>query len=229
MDDQGEDQQAAAANAAAANVVPQVMNAAAIQALVQQAVQAAMAGMQAQQQQQANNPPNPPAPAPFALVPGDGNANVPWNFTTGDGLKLFQAATRPLDTKYDGSVGKLQYFLDAIQNRAETYGMAGVLRVNVAPIGAPDDYRSLTVEYGAITAAQVQAHALTYQAQDNRQRQSAAVLLTLLKQSVAPETLDELKQKDFKVTVNIAGVAIQREDGPMMLYKLIDMAGRRGD
>ena len=105
MDDQGE-VQAAAANAA---VAPQVMDAAAIQALIDQAVQAAL------QQQQAN-PVVPVAPpvqqAAFALVPGDGDTNVPWNFTTGDGLKLFQAATKPLETKYDGSISKLQYFLD---------------------------------------------------------------------------------------------------------------------
>ena len=201
MEDQGEDVQAV--NPAP----PQMMNAAQVQALVQQAVQAAMAGMQ--QQQPANIPANPPQAqaqpgvVPFALVPGDGNANVPWNFTTGDGLKLFQAATRPLETKFDGSVGKLQYFLDAIQNRAETYGMAGILKVNVAAIGAPNDYRNLTVEYGAITAIQMQTHAQTYQALDNRERQSAAVLLTLLKQSIAPETLDELKQKDFRVTVHL--------------------------
>ena len=224
MADQGEAVQQAAG--AAANVAPQVLDAAAIQALIDQAVQAALQQQQANQQQQQANPVAPPAPVQqpaFALVPGDGHANRPWDFTTGDGLKLFQAATKPLETKYNGSVDKLQYFLDAIQNRAETYGMAGVLRVNVAAAGAPDDHRSLTVEYGAITAIQMQTHAQTYQALDNRARQSAAVLLTLLKQSIAPETLDELKQKDFKVTVNVGGVHVQREDGPMMLFKLIDM------
>lgn len=122
MADQGRAQPAAGA----------VMDAAAIQLLVQQAVQAAIGAIQ-QQQQPAPQQQQQQAAAPaFALVPGDGNANVPWNFSTGDGLKLFQAATRPLETKYDGSMDKLQYFLDAIQHRAETYGMAEVLQVNVA-------------------------------------------------------------------------------------------------
>ena len=66
MEDQGPPQPPAGAGA--------VMDQAAIQALVQQAVQAALAGFvpQLQQQQAAPPPPvNQPAPA-FALVPGDG-------------------------------------------------------------------------------------------------------------------------------------------------------------
>ena len=106
------------------------MDAAAIQAIVQQAVQAALANM--------GNPPAPVVPqqAPaFALVPGDGDPNTPWNFTSGDGLKLFQAATKPLDTKFDGTSGKLQYFLDAIHDRANTYGLSAVLRIDVGVLG----------------------------------------------------------------------------------------------
>ena len=212
--------------AAAQQPAGAVMDAAAIQALVQQAVQAAIGAivpqLQQQQQQQQQQPPQQPANA-FALVPGDGDANVPWNFTSGDGLKLFQAATRSMETKYDGTMSKLQYFLDAVQHRAETYGMAEILKINVAPAGVAADYRSLTMEYGAITEAQMMAHAGSYQNQDNRARQSAAVLLTFLKQSIKPETLDELKQKEYKVSVLVNGAQIDREDGPMMLYKLIDM------
>ena len=192
-----------------------VMNAAAIQALVQQAVQAAIGAIQQQQQQPAHQ--QQPAPA-FALVPGDGDPNTPWDFTSGDGLKLFQAATKPLDTKFDGTNGKLQYFLDAIHDRANTYGLASVLRVNVG-----GDVRVLTKEYGALSEGQMRAHALTYQNQDNRSRQAAAVLLTLVKGSLAAETLDELKQTEYTVTVQVNGNNEVREDGPLMLFKLINL------
>ncbi|KAL3931853.1 MAG: hypothetical protein SGARI_004106, partial [Bacillariaceae sp.] len=178
------------------------------------------AANQGQQQQaqpaQANAQPAQPA---FALVPGGGDADIPWNFTSGDGLKLFQAATRPIEPKFNGASGKLQHFLDSIHARANTYGLSAVLQVNVGG----NDIRSLTKEYGALNEAQVRAHAITYQGLDNRNRQAAAVLKTLIDASIEPETRDELKQTDYSVTVNVNGNDEAREDGPLMLYKLINL------
>ena len=51
------------------------------------------------------------------------------------------AATNSLDTKFDGTNGKLQhYFLDAIHDRANTYGLLSVLRIDVgvAPVNERD-------------------------------------------------------------------------------------------
>lgn len=50
------------------------------------------------------------APA-FHLVPGGGDPAKTWNFTSGDGLKLFQAATKGFDPRHEGDVEKLQCFL----------------------------------------------------------------------------------------------------------------------
>jgi hypothetical protein len=188
------------------------LTAAQLQAIVQTAVQAAIAAAQ----------PGPPAQPVFALVPGGGDPNTPWNFTSGDGLKLFQAATKGFDKRFDGDMEKLQYFLDALQERAMTYGMDGILRVNIGTTAAPE-YRMLTSEYGSISEAQMRVHALTYQALDGRLRQSSATLISLISNSVSPELLDELKQKSYTVSVQVGNPPAQEErhDGPLMLYQLI--------
>ncbi|KAL3937492.1 MAG: hypothetical protein SGARI_002105 [Bacillariaceae sp.] len=185
-----------------------------LQALIQNAIQGALAAVQ-----QPPPPPPPPPPAvPFALVPGGGDPAVPWNFTNGDGLRLYTAATKEFDPKYDGSPENLQFFLDNIQERADRYGMGGVLTVNIGG----GETRSLTTEYGSITEAQMQTHALTYQALDNRNRQSASTLMALIKASLKPAIYEELRQKEdrYTVEVNPGPNAMHRKDGPCMLYQL---------
>jgi hypothetical protein len=176
------------------------LTAAQLQAIVQTAVQAAIAAAQ----------PGPPAQPVFALVPGGGDPNTPWNFTSGDGLKLFQAATKGFDKRFNGDMEKLQYFLDALQERAMTYGMDGILRVNIGTAAAPE-YCMLTSEYGSISEAQMRDHALTYQALDGRLRQSSATLISLISNSVSPELLDELKQKNYTVSVQVGTPPAQEE------------------
>jgi hypothetical protein len=160
----------------------------------------------------------------YSVVPGGGDPTTPWNFTTGDGLKLFQAATKAIEDKFDGDMEKLQYFLDAIQERANTYGMDGVLRINIGTAAAPE-FRNLTTEYGSITDAQMRAHAIVYQRLDERDRQCSAILVSLISASITPELLDELKQKDYSVTVQVGTPPAEqkRQDGPLMLFQLITL------
>ena len=58
-----------------------------LQALVQAAVQAALTAVR-------------PQAAVFAMAPGGGNAA--WDFTSGNGLKLYISATKSLEEKFDG-------------------------------------------------------------------------------------------------------------------------------
>ena len=39
----------------------------------------------------------------FAIVPGGGDPQQPWALTTGEGIKMFMAATKAFDTKFDGT------------------------------------------------------------------------------------------------------------------------------
>lgn len=188
-----------------------------LQQIVQNAVTAALTAVQAAQVQA-------PQAVPFVLVPGGGNANQPWDFTTGNGLKLFQAATKALEPKYNGEDSKLQYFLDAIQERSSTYGMDSILRINVGTQNNPD-IRMLTSEYGSITLEQIKTHAEVYQAVDDRRRQASAILVSLISNSVNAETWDELKHKDYSVTVQVGQnpADVTRNDGAILLYQLINM------
>lgn len=184
------------------------LDAQALQNLVQAAVQAALEAVRPQA-----------AAATFALAPGGGNAV--WDFTTGNGLKLFISATRSLEEKFDGSQLKLQYFLDSIRARAETFGWTDILTM-------ADDaavQRDLTLEYGALTEDNVRAKAAVYQALDGRNRQAAHCLLTCISNTLSSDFYQELMQRKdgFKITVQIQGVAVQRVDGLLMLYALITL------
>ena len=166
--------------------------------------------------------PPQPQPAADAIVPGGGNNQAAYDFTSPDGRKLFQSATKPFEDKFAGDNGKLQYFLDDICDRLRTFGMDNILMINTGAQGV-NDPRNISFEYGAMTRNQVIAHAQAYQARDERDRQSASVLMNLIRNSVTAEVRDELKQRDYKVSVMINAVEVMREDGVLMLYELINM------
>ena len=46
-------------------------------------------------------------PAPFAVNPAGGMANVPWDFQTSHGLKVYMAVTTPVDPVFDGTVVRI--------------------------------------------------------------------------------------------------------------------------
>lgn len=123
MADQG--QQPAQQQPAVQQQPPQLPNAqmeptafaAPVAAAVQQALQAIPA-LQAQ-----------PA-LTFAVHPA-GAADQPWDFTKGDGLKLFLNSTKGLDTKCDGDQAKLNQFLQAVCERAESFGWMAILQIPV--------------------------------------------------------------------------------------------------
>jgi hypothetical protein len=186
-----------------------------LQALIQNAVQQALLAAQQQQQQQ---PPPPPPPVPaFALVPGEGPATQPWDFTKGDGLKLFLNGTKGLDIKYDGSQEKLTAFLEQVSNRAASFGWTPILTVNDTNGTA----RDVIAEYGTLTHANVLANTNTYIRLNGRNRQASNCLQLFLKASIESEVLLELaaKRSEYTVTVNNE----ERTDGVLMLYKLISM------
>ena len=166
-------------------------------------------------------PAQPAAPA-YAIVPGGVINQAAYDFTSPDGRKLFQSATKAFEDKFAGLNGKLQYFLDDICDRLRTFGMDNILMIDTGAQGV-NDPRNITFEYGAMTRAQVIVHAQAYQARDDRDRQSASVLMNLIRNSITPEVRDELKQRDYKVTVMINAAETTREDGVLMLYELINM------
>ena len=74
------------------------LDAAAIQQLMQNTVQAALQAVQPQQQQPQQQQAANPA---FSLEP-ESSGNAPWDFTKGDGLKLFIHGTKSLENRFNG-------------------------------------------------------------------------------------------------------------------------------
>jgi hypothetical protein len=98
----------------------------------------------------------------FTLHPGDGAASTPWDFTTGDGLKLFINGTKPLSPIFDGKQTTLPQFLFMIRERVTSFGWSTVLDV----ADSSGVKRDITMEYGALTHQNVINHATVYQAKD---------------------------------------------------------------
>ena len=128
------------------------MDPAAVQLLVNNAVQAALQAFQAAQQQQQQAAMAAAVAVPFAVTPAGAGAD-PFNFTSPAGLKVFVLVTAPIDPIFGGEQVLLNDFLRKIWNRAETYGFTSILMVN----DATRQPRNLTREFGCITIADVRA------------------------------------------------------------------------
>jgi len=158
----------------------------------------------------------------YAEVPGGkGGDTDTWDFSRGDGLKLFLHSTKGIEPKYDGKQEGLANFLRKIKRRGETFGWAEVFSI-------PDsnsDKRSLCVEYGALKSTEVDDEVRTYCFQDkNRRKQGSTVLAKLITESLSDDLLMELLQKEDKFSIVEAGnTGKDHESGAIMLHELINL------
>jgi hypothetical protein len=184
----------------------------AIQVMIDAAVAAQIAALPAPAVQ-----PVPPAgPAAFALTPGLLNVATPWDYSSSEGIKLFFASTKSLETKYDGQQTGLKVFLRSISTKAKTFGWDTL--VLTIPDGAPVPVnRNLLTQYGLLTIANVTAAANIYIGTNTRAAQASAQLAQCitasLEQGITLKLL--LRGEEFM----IGGV----EDGPCMLKTLISV------
>ncbi|CAB9517450.1 hypothetical protein SEMRO_857_G211730.1 [Seminavis robusta] len=93
-------------------------------------------------------PPPPPPPVAFAINPA-GAGNLPWDFTSVTGLKIFIASTTPFKVLYDGNQTGLRDFLRKIFQRAESYGWTTILMVN----NTRGVSKNITTQHGSLTVA----------------------------------------------------------------------------
>jgi hypothetical protein len=185
---------------------------AAATAQLQQQVAALQQQNAAIQQAQAIQPP----PPQFVVNPGGGND--PWDFSTSAGLKKYSMATVPLKDQYDGEQDKLSYFLQQLLVQAEEHGWDIVL---TAP-DANGTTRSIISEHGTLTIADVQQKAQTYLAQQDRARQAAGIVATVLMKSITPRLLERLDHRRAEFMLPVQGQPAVK-DGPCMLLALIKM------
>jgi hypothetical protein len=120
----------------------------------------------------------------FSLTPALNNTR-PVDYSTSAGMKIYKSAIEKLNHMFDGEVGNLRLFLQALQQRSDSFGWDGILTV-------PDNDgigRNLLSEYGRVTMENVTAHAMTYVHSATRSGQNSAQLFTCIYDSLSLSAL----------------------------------------
>jgi hypothetical protein len=97
------------------------MDAAQVQDIVQAALVAAAADAATKAKAAAALAPQV-VPVVFSLMPGVVNTNIPWNYSSREGIKIYFAVMKAMEPKYDGLQLGLKVFLNNIVTRAQTFG-----------------------------------------------------------------------------------------------------------
>jgi len=196
------------------------MDSDAIRQLVEQAVAAAVGQIMTARATAASTAATGLVPPAFSVNPA-GAATTPWNFASGDGLKIYMSSIQALtpDKKYDGNQAGLCHFLDDVHERADSFGWLPILHVE------DDDGNKkwIASEFGALKQTNLVAHATACMGSEDRKHQASECLKKLIKNSITPAMWDELKlQKDeYTVDVTLSTTATEkRQDGAMMLFTL---------
>jgi hypothetical protein len=161
-----------------------------------------------------HGPPPPPAPVVFSLSPGVTSPNVPWDYSTSAGIKLFFNAISPLSPKYKGDERTLKVLLSGLTSKSTQFGWTQLIMMIEDGSGVA---RDLMKHYTLITKENVRTHALTYIGGQSRAAQASAQLAGCILASMDDVFLVKLLTKTEDYTVN--GV----EDGPSMLKSLISI------
>ena len=163
-------------------------------------------------------PPGPPGPPPppgvpaaaagFALTPAAVQNGV-LDYATTQGVKLFEAASKPLAITFDCTAEGLKVFLMGLNDKAHAYGWIHILQVPPDP-NEPDELLNLLTEYGQLSLDQVRDHVETYINQPVRAAQDSMQLYLCIKATLTKEGEASvmLKQEDFTVLGTPSGVAL---------------------
>jgi hypothetical protein len=182
-----------------------------LQALQQQLQQQAAQIVALQQALQA---PQVHVAGPFALTPALAQLNV-INMMTTAGIKLYKAIVTALVTPFDGSLSKLQAFLDEVRQRASDSGWtANLLSIsNQDPVN-PVSY-NLILHHQMLTLDNVCAHAATYVGQQTRLAQDSFMMYEFLRNSLTDSARIRLSVESDKFEIN------NIQDGPSYLKVLL--------
>jgi hypothetical protein len=178
-----------------------------------QLLMAQVAALQAQPQVQAPvQAPNPVGP--LALTPVQANQDV-IDLMQSNGIKLYEAITTPLETKFNGSSAKLLAFLDNIKQKALRYGWTDHLLSisNQDPVNLQN--RNLVQQHRMLSIENVQNHAAAYIGTQTRLAQDASMMYELLRDSLTEGARGRLATESAKYTIN--GI----RDGPSYLKTLL--------
>lgn len=187
-----------------------------IQDLQAQFQQQAQALALLQQQAAQVLPPVIPAPVatPFALTPATANQDD-IDLTSATGIKLYKTITLPLETKFDGSPGKLLSFMDNLHQKASCFGWNQELLAISNQHPANPQQRNLLTNHHMLMMENVQVHAAAYIGTQTRQAQNASMMYEFLRDSMTEGVCTRMSTDATKYTVQ------GTEDGPCYLKAIL--------
>jgi hypothetical protein len=129
-------------------------------------------------------------PIPFALFPGEANADI-LDFSLDRDMKHFKMAIKGLDTKFDLKPKGLKVFLESVKERSNICAWGALL--SIPGDGNPPVINNIIDRYGIVTLTQCRNRAITYVNGRNRTAQDSAMLYQFLSNSVTDEAKYELQ------------------------------------
>lgn len=156
----------------------------------------------------------------FSLTPAEQHTAAFIDLGTTEGRKMFSTATKPLDEPYDGSKNGMHMFLHQVNTRADICGWTTTIMTIPAPTAAnPNATFSLLHQYGQLTLAHIEAHALTYQGQPTKAAQDANAMKLFLASSLTKTLMMRVLAKKSSYTFN------DIMNGPAMLRVILQLVG----
>lgn len=137
-------------------------------------------------------------PPVFALYPSELNNNNFLDYSKEADRKLFKAAIKGMDTKFELQASDLQVFLSKVAMHAQIYNFNDVLTING---------KNLIDSYGDIAMAEITTQAETYVAQQNRNAQNSVMLYHFLVDSLSEAAKSEVMATPEIYTVTVANTA----------------------
>jgi hypothetical protein len=156
----------------------------------------------------------PAGPIAFSLSPALSSSNALLDYSSSEGIKIYNKATSPIDVPYDGGSGGLRLFLSKVQQKGNQFGWNRILTIN-----QNGQMLNLIASYGQVEIASVRAQALTLEAAASRDTQNSSQMYLFLKSSIADGLLGRVisHMRDYLSATGF-------EDGPSLLKTIITIS-----
>jgi hypothetical protein len=136
------------------------------------------------------------------------------DYTSSEGIKIYNKVTAPMDALYDGGSGNLRLFLSKMQQKGNQYGWTRILTINQG-----GGNFNLVTSYGQVELSSVRAQALQIEAAASRDTQNSSQMYLFLKTSITDGLLGKVISH-----VNDYTSATGYEDGPSLLKVIVTIS-----
>jgi len=157
----------------------------------------------------------PPGPAAYARNPAQATAGV-IDYRTSTGMKLYQAATAPLTTKFNMDTAGLHMFLKAAKERSQREMWQSIFNIPDGQGGM----KNLFDSYGICTTEMIKAHAIGYESDQGREAQNSGQAYGFLLESLTTAAQASVQSDPSLYTLSLPD-GLQVTNGPAFLKAII--------